>query len=427
MSRGRKRKFGLKEVGLILVALALTLAAAEVAVRLFHPWPKFPRAVWADARVGWTYKPGLRSRSTNHWREYVVDLKINSLGFRDDEPRPAPGGRAIIFLGDSFVAAQEVPRPERWTDLVVRDLAGRLGKEVVGYNFGCQGYGPTHYWLVYRAFVDRKLPHRLVIVLFFASNDFTDALPGRGRPYLSPRPGGYKLVRPDRKYIARQHARFALPWYKHFHLYNLQRDLLAGLRVKRKWQKRVAAWDGRWDSFWRLFRGDWQVVAPVYRPAPDDVLAWSLWRGPWGLDLIRRWRAARQGDLIARATGPVTEALHRLRDLVKKNKARLLVVILPHRRVYAEHQGRNDALVPGLNRILKRLDYTRPVRRIRGILDKLRVPYLDLTPVLVKMGPRARDLTWPRDAHLNARGNDWLAGQVVRRIMAGGLAGVLAR
>ncbi|MBU1740843.1 MAG: hypothetical protein KKC37_04800, partial [Proteobacteria bacterium] len=296
-----------------------------------------------------------------------------------------------------------------------------------GYNFGCQGYGPTHYWLVYRRFVNRKLPHRLVVVLFFTSNDFTDALPGPGRPYLEPHPGGYKPVLPDRKYIARQHARFALPWYKRLHLYNLQRDLLAGLRVKRKWRKRVAAWDGRWDSFWRLFQGDWQVVAPVYRPAPEEVLHWSWWQGPWGLALVRRYRAAQQADLIARAAGPVTEALHRLNDLVKKNHARLLVVILPHRRVYGDHQGRNDALVPGIKRILERLDYTRPVRRIRAILDKLKVPYLDLTPVLVKMGPRARGLTWPRDAHLSVRGNDWLARRVVRRIMANSLAGVLAR
>jgi hypothetical protein len=426
-SRKKRRRFGLKEGLLILGALILTLIAAEAVVRIFHPWPFFPRAVWADRAVGWTFKPGLKSHSTNHWREYVVDLKINSWGFRDAEPRPAPGGRGIVFLGDSFTAAQEVPRPERWTELVTRDLSRSLDKKIVGYNFGCPGYGPIQYWLVYRRFVNHKLPHRLVIVLAFAGNDFDDSLPGRGRPELKKVGSRYRLVHPSAEYIARQHARFGLPWYKRLHLYNLQRDFIGGYSRGHKWRRMAASWDGTWDSFWKKFRDDFLVVAPVYKPAPENVLWRALWRGPWGLALMRRYQQTRQDDVITRAAGIMTEAYRRLRNLVARNRARLLVLILPHRRVYGDHSDRNDQLVPGLKKILDRLDYSRPSRRMAAILARLGIPHLDLTPILIKMGRRARGLTWPLDPHFTVRGNAWLARVLTAELKRRGMIQDLVR
>jgi hypothetical protein len=425
--RKKGKKFGLKEVVLILVALVLALVAVEAAVRIFHPWPMYPRASWADRTVGWTYKPGLKTRSTNHWREFIVDMNINSLGFRDAEPRPAPGGRGIVFLGDSFTAAHEVPRRLRWTELVARDLSRRLDTKIVSYNFAVSGYGPVQYWLVYRKFVNKKLPHRLVIVLAFAGNDFEDSLPGPGRPELRRTGSGYKLIYPSAEYVARQHARFGLPWYKRLHLYNLQRDFLGGLSRRRKWRRRAASWDGGWESFWKKFRDDFLVVAPIYKPAPENLLYQSLWRGPWGLTLMRKYQRAKGDDLITRAAGPMAEAYRRLRDLVQSNWARLLVIILPHRRVYGDHADRNDQLVPGLKKILDRLDYTRPSRRMAAILARLGIPHLDLTPILIKMGTRARGLTWPMDPHFTVRGNAWLARVVVRWILARGLGRDLAR
>ncbi len=426
--RKRGRKFGLKEGLLILGALILTLAIAEVAVRIFHPWPFYPRAVWANRAVGWTFKPGLISHSTNHWREYIVPLKVNSLGFRDVEPRPAPGGRGIIFLGDSFTAAQEVPRSQRWTELVARDLSLRLDRKIVGYNFGCPGYGPIQYWLVYRRFVSHKLPHRLVIVLAFAGNDFEDSLPGRGRPELiKVGPKKYRLVHPSAKYIARQHARFGMPWYKRLHLYNLQRDFIGGFSRRHKWERLAASWDGSWDSFWRKFRDDFLVVSPIYKPAPVNLLYRALWRGPWGLALMRRYQKARQDDLIIEASGIMTEAYRRLRDLVARNRAKLLVLILPHRRAYGDHSDRNDKLVPGLKKILDRLDYTRPCHRMAAILAKLGIFHLNLYSILIKMGLRARSLTWPLDPHFTVRGNAWLARVVIAELKRRGLIDYLVR
>lgn len=423
----KRKKFGLKEALLIVAALVLILVAAEAAVRLWHPWPRYPRAVWADRAVGRTYKPGLRTFSTNHWREFVVPLHVNSLGFRDVEPRPTPDGRAIVFLGDSFTAAQEVPRTRRWTELVVRDIARQMAPGLIGYNFAISGYGPIHHWLVYRKFVSRRLPHRLVIVLAFAGNDFQDVLPDRPGPRLIKANPGYRLVLPTAEYVARQHAQAAWSWYNRFHLYNLVRDYLDGWLARRRWKRRVASWDGGWDSFWKIFRGYYLVVARVYQPAPEEVLYRALWRGPWGLALIRRFQRARQQDVITRGIGPMTEAYRRLRDLVRQNGAKLLVVIMPHRRSYGEHTARNDHLVPGLKKIMDRLDFTRPSRRIEAILRQRGIAHVDLTPVLIKLGPRSRPLTWPKDGHLTAQGNAWLARQVIVELRRRGLLERLVR
>ena len=390
MRKRGKRRFGLKELMLLVVTLVACLIAGEIVVRLVHPWPKFVKAIWPVRAVGWTYKPGLRTYSTNHWREYVIPLDINGLGFRDVEPRPAPQGRAIVFLGDSFVAAQEVFRNKRWTELVTRTLSRLAGRTITSYNLGCQGYGPTQYWLVYRRFA-KGLSHRLVVVFVFASNDFTDCLPRKGAPYLKKVGNGkYSLVLPTKSFVLQQRKKFGLRWYKRLHLYNLQRDLIAQWRVKRRWKRLRQKWDGSWDGFWKLYCDKFQVITPVYKPMPNR--------------------------LIISGRGPMTESLHRLKRLVEKRGARLLAVVLPHRRVYAGRRGRNDALAPGLDKILKRLDYTLPARTAVDVLNKLGIDHLDLTPVLIKMGPAARKLTWPKDAHFNARGNVWLARQVLAEL-----------
>jgi lysophospholipase L1-like esterase len=186
-------------VGNLLLAslsLGFVLGLFEVGMRLagyralYEMYSK-PSQFWQyDAQLGWFHEPGARGRfvGPRPWPvEFEAEVEINSLGLRGPEPAPAqPGELRVLFLGDSMVAAFEVPYRESFVALLEDDLTARLGRPVRTINAGVRGYGTDQYLLYYRERGRALAPN--AVVIFLSANDLVDdtTLHETRRPFGKP-------------------------------------------------------------------------------------------------------------------------------------------------------------------------------------------------------------------------------------------------
>ena len=153
-------------VGLLVVLLlgvaARLYTASRPGYRVIHLEP--------DREVGWKQLPNHEWTWTGaYWyaRDFRVDVKTNSHGFRDRErtlEKPADHVR-IAVLGDSFVEAAQVPMEKTATalleDALNQDPGPGSAHEVL--NFGISNYGVGQYLLVYEAYASHFDPDRVVV------------------------------------------------------------------------------------------------------------------------------------------------------------------------------------------------------------------------------------------------------------------------
>ncbi len=385
-----------KNLLLILASIVAALILAEIAIRVFAPWPFYSRGMTVKfhPEIGWTFAPNVDTFSTNQMREYIRPFKTNSIGFRAVQPLPLPPGGAFVCLGDSFTVAREVLRRQRWTNVLARLISAEKGKTVRGINLGCDAYGPTQEWLVYKWF-GRNFRHKLVVLLFYCGNDFSDVIGNANTPFLTPGPNGYRLVTPKDPTLIVKRWGGKRKWYKWSQLYNRQRDFFASLRLRRKWREHRARWDGTVKDFWKVYRGAFQVVDPIYRNPPAGFYRRRL-------PLVR-------------------ESFRRLQALVKAKGATLVVFIMPQRRAYGERRGVYDHLVPGIGVVLKTLDLDQPQRKIKALLKDMGILHYDLTPALRRLGLRADEFDFAWDTHLTVKGQAFIARVMFRYLRRAGI------
>lgn len=171
----KKVAFGAIALGLVLV---LSLAGAEVILRLIpnqfldqyrlyktHGVTTTTLTVrHADAElVGYRYLPGQAGIGKVSSCFVNNRISINKSGFNDRE-WPDDGRPAIGVLGDSTVAAIEVPSGESVTSLM-RELSG-----VEVFNASINGYQPPQMLDTYRTILSRYKP-RLTVLFLYLGND----------------------------------------------------------------------------------------------------------------------------------------------------------------------------------------------------------------------------------------------------------------
>ncbi len=175
--QNRKLRRVLRLVGwnaLVLVAgLALVGAVAEVWLRLTMPFIVRDSPMHFVPGVGLTYEPDVEVHWTDR-REFWTVSRTNSLGFLDREPVSAERAAAschVAMIGDSFVAAKEVPIVEKFhvrlEELAARDLPHL---DVTTSAFGFDGHGQINQLPFYDEFARHLHPKLLVLV--FVANDF---------------------------------------------------------------------------------------------------------------------------------------------------------------------------------------------------------------------------------------------------------------
>lgn len=162
---------------LALAALGAALALAEAVTRWIDPPGasviEYPCIYEPDARFGFRYQPGSTGRLAGDY-----EIRMNSLGFHDDEPLPPDEvGLRVLAVGDSFTAALGVFRSETWTAVLERELRTRGHPRADVVNLGIDGTGTDVHRDVLRAYLPRFRPD--VVLLAFFANDVPDVVHGR--------------------------------------------------------------------------------------------------------------------------------------------------------------------------------------------------------------------------------------------------------
>lgn len=179
--RRRLALLGLK-MGLALASVSMVFLMFEVGLRilgyeaLYDIYSK-PSALWRhDPLLGWHHEPNSTDTfiGPRPWPiEFETPIEINSMGLRGPEvPEKAPEELRLLFLGDSMVAAFEVPYEQTFPVLAAAELERRFGRPVRAINGGVRGYGTDQSLLFYRE--RGRLLEPDVVVLFHSRNDLVN-------------------------------------------------------------------------------------------------------------------------------------------------------------------------------------------------------------------------------------------------------------
>ena len=183
----------LVNLALSLAALALSLVAAEAAIRLFGR--SSPSLLVADRVVGKRFRPDSASRVFVPECDCEVDLRFNRDGLRGpDRPYAKPPGvKRIALVGDSMVAAVATAEERTLARALERILtAARPDVTWDVMNAGVSSSSTGSELALYREVLARYSPD-LVVLVFWVGNDLADnslALTQAPRLYFDLDPDG---------------------------------------------------------------------------------------------------------------------------------------------------------------------------------------------------------------------------------------------
>ncbi len=243
----RARLLGVALLAAVLSG-AFALLVLEGTVRML--WPQRPYEEWVapDARYGHLYKPNGQFKYPFPGSDYVMDLRTNSLGFRDDEPKPAvKGEKTILFLGDSYTVGFALDVESRF-DRKLAQLCAKDGLKFRFVNCGVDGWGTVQASRYAEDHFDFLRPD--IVVYTFCENDpYDDAsfLENEGPTRVE--------TRTSRLFL-----------HKHFHLYRL------AMNLRWMWQHR--------NEVKELGRD--QKADGTADPAAAIVISEDLWRQTLG-------------------------------------------------------------------------------------------------------------------------------------------------
>jgi len=161
-------------LAMVVTAVVLACAAAEIFIRFYHPHPLRPDKTHLlflhHGTYGHAFIPGKEAIACAPY-QFVQKIKVNSHGMRDIEYslKKKPGVRRIAAIGDSFTAGLEVKPEEVFTEVMERDLGP--GWEVL--NFGVSGYSTLHEYLYLRDSILDFDPD-IVLLIFYVRNDLDE-------------------------------------------------------------------------------------------------------------------------------------------------------------------------------------------------------------------------------------------------------------
>lgn len=339
------------------------LVLAEAGLRLFHR--ALPGRWRADPALSTVAHPyiGHLNRPGRHSDPY---------GFRNEWPWPeAPG---IITLGDSLTLGSDLE--PAWPAI----LARALPEESI-VNLGLGAAGPQQYARVFETF-GAQLRARVILIGFFARNDFKDAAMFEG--WLRSGAGGNYLI-----------------WR------NAGRPAQAGLGFRQPLRQVVKA------AVWRAgVIASTTHVGTVMRELTGQSRAWSqvgveVYTVPDGTQIelqpdsfVEATRAARPGHRVFER---VLAVLQRTHSLARENRGSAVVIFVP---------SKEEVYLPLLRRSL-----LEPAVPLRAALDELGIPTLDLLDAFRRRAASGEVLFNERDSQLpNARGQALIAELVLSHL-----------
>lgn len=153
---------------LICLGVCIGLATAEVVLRLFTVGDgyHFPSSRMTDGRF--------TNRAGHVLDGNGVQYRFDSDGFRMSSVAPLPGGRTVLFIGDSFTEGMGVNSDETFP-AVTCDRLAKQGVQAGCLNAGVSGFGTVHELRLLRALLQRNgLSVDAVVFQVLPNNDLRD-------------------------------------------------------------------------------------------------------------------------------------------------------------------------------------------------------------------------------------------------------------
>ena len=360
-------------IGAMILSLFGMVVALAIVEGVFHLAPgllpvEVQQQVQASSRTMGVSHPYIGNLQAPN-REGVIwgsDFRAthhtDAHGFRNDSPWPERA--EIVVVGDSLVFGYGVEDDEAWPALLAQGMPQfRL------INLGLIGASPQQYLRVYETF-GAPLQPKLLIVGFFAANDFWDA--GLYERWLASGVGGNYLVWRDfGRNLPTGAGAFApidaiRSWLlRRSYLYNFLRFARNAFQNWRQGSTRVLEYENGVKL--RLSRDIWD--AHMTGSQPDQ----------------RQFHLAFQ-------------ALKRIQDIAQEHGTKVLVVFQP---------GKERVYLPLLGE-----SFPDPTDALRKALDELGVDYLDLLPAFRREAKDGKQLFFATDGHPNRHGYRLIAAEV---------------
>ena len=348
--------------------------------------------------LGWVPKPKIRRRKTGPDGEPFT-LRINADGQRGPElERRRAGHRRILFLGDSFTMAGQLPEEDTFVHRTGAILAETTRVDVEVVNGGVNGYS-NYQELAYYQHHRRRLRPDTVVLCFFLGNDFRDnmvhtAEARRLRHQLLPRGLRYFDRHADRFLYGEDGRRLTDP---------LSGDLVA--RPPWGWLESMA----RHSHLVRLV-------------GARGALALGQWTGD--LDLLDPQHRyyfyeiglyqKKQDGRYATAVDLAFDCIDELQAAVGADGGELMVALIPSQSQVVPAYWRYTLTQLGLTPSeLGDFDLRHPNRLLADFLERRSIPAVDLTDAfLAAPDPAALFLPHEGDRHFSAAGHRVAAREI---------------
>lgn len=390
---------------LLLLSAVLGIGLAEGAARVLFA-REFGDVLMLDDTLLYRPIPGAvkyhHLSSANGDRR--VEVRYNAQGFRGPALKPAGSARRVVVYGDSFIDAYFAEEPATFCARLGHYLAERLGEPVEVVNAGVRGYGPDQVALKLQQELPALRPD-LVIVAFYAGNDFGDVVRNQLFAFDSSGALVRRASRPGARYVEEFQSAQRGPFL-----------LRALARVR----------DAR------------QRGATPLGLDPDSLAAGQVER--WLEDAAREWREStgqgtgqaaifHDGEDVDVAIDPASETA--------RHKVRLTAAVLRHLEQVVAASGTKLAymVIPPPGDVIPGYDvYHVDARRFPGyrpehlrdaalgVLRPSGVPVLDLYAPFITHGAEPLFLR-ADDMHWSPAGQDLAARVVADSVAASGLLG----
>jgi hypothetical protein len=155
-----RRRVWLWRLLAVALAIFMALVAAEIALRILDLGYGHSPHVGHPVFHHW-HEPNFRMRTyyrDNEFGGFLVDFNSEGLCMREElPPRDEP---CLVFLGDSFTMALQVPEEERYVTMVGKELGIRP------VNLGCDSFSPLLSRLELEHYIDRLNPRAVVLQMY---------------------------------------------------------------------------------------------------------------------------------------------------------------------------------------------------------------------------------------------------------------------
>lgn len=391
----------LSRLVLALTSFTASLAMLEAIARHYFPFPEVKWPTQFSPRVGFTFVPHSQVRWSN-FIDFSSVQTANSLGFLDDEPPTAPKASdeyRVVFIGDSFVEAAQVPIAHKVHRLVERELNNQgISKRVSVSAFGYSGAGTASELPFYTEFARPLTPD--LVVLVFIRNDLAnnsallEAIRNGWSPHKAPRPA-YE-IRDAQPYL----LPIAADWQSEV-------DPDPSERMIPLW-KYLGDTYLKWSALyrWGAARAFWNIKIEEtahtqverighLRSIPEFAQKLAGWRYPEDLDLDLMFFAKSMPEAFTDALTFTRAALQTLKHETTRDNAKLVVLI-----DQGCYQTDTD---------LKELRTERAIepellgRRVERILNELEIPFINFREALNMRG--IDTVSYSHDGHWSEIGH----------------------